>query len=92
MVSAVATDEPEIAAKIAHRRVREIEQIIAVKAHATGNLGGSFRQQSHDRESGDALAAAGFTDEPQRHSWRQVETYAFDRVGYPAAVAVKYDP
>src|SRR5262245_7790732 len=80
-----------IAAQVAHRCVGEIEKIVAVKADAAGNFGGSFRQQAHDGERSDAFAAAGFADEPKRDASREIEANAFDRVGYPPTVAVKYN-
>src|SRR5262249_54274029 len=54
------------------------EQIAAVEAYRAGDFGGGARQQSHHRECSDALAAAGFADQAERGSARELEVEAVD--------------
>ena len=57
-----------VAAQVAQRLVGHVEQIEAVETDRAGDFGGMFRQQAHDGERGDALAAAGFADQAQRRA------------------------
>ena len=43
------------------------------KPTCPGDVGRSFRQQPHDGQSGDAFAAAGFSDQSERHAAREFE-------------------
>ena len=51
-----------------------------------------FRQQAHDGERGDALAAAGFADQAEGGAVGYAEIDAVDRVRGAAVIAVEDDP
>src|ERR1700716_4642422 len=51
-----------------------------------------FRQQAHDGERCHALAAAGFTDQPQGRAIGHAEVDAVDGMGGAAVVAMEDDP
>ena len=80
-----------VAAQIAHFVVRQAEQIAAVEQHRAVHLR-VLRQQAHQRERRDALAATGFADDPERGPERDVQVDLIDRVRHAAAVAVEGDP
>ena len=80
-----------VAAQVAQGFVRHIEQIKAVEADRAGDFGGILRQQPHDRERGDALAAAGFADQAERRAIRHAEVDAVDGMGGAAVVAMEDD-
>ena len=78
------------------RRSRRIwsehfEQIEAVEADRARHFGGLFRQQPHDGERRDALAAAGFADQAERRASGDAEIDAVDRMRGAAVIAVKGD-
>src|SRR5258708_21044473 len=81
-----------VAAQIAQGLVGHIEQVEAVEANRAGDFGGMLRQQAHDGERSHALAAAGFTDQPERRAIGHAKIDAVDRVGGAAVVAVEDDP
>src|SRR4051812_7422513 len=78
-----------VAAKVAQRLVRRLEQVETVEADRAGDLRALLRQQAHDRQRRHALAAAGFADEAERRAIGDAEIDAVDRVGDAAVVAVK---
>src|SRR5581483_9411200 len=64
-----------IAAQAAIIRVREPHELVAIKLDAAGD-NSAVRQQSHQRQRRDRLAAAGFADEPERLAALQRKTDA----------------
>src|ERR1700754_2818089 len=50
-----------VAPEITQGVVGDIEKVEAVEADSAGDLGRTLRQEAHDGERGDALAAAGFS-------------------------------
>ncbi len=79
-----------VAAQIAHVVIGKLKQIAAVEHHRAVDLG-VFRQQAHQRERRDALAAAGFADDAESGSERDGEIDLIDCMRHAAAVAVEGD-
>ena len=68
-----------VAAQLAHRRRRQLEQIGALEPDlAAGDAARRPRHESHDRQCGDALAAAGLADDAERAARLQREAHAVD--------------
>ena len=62
------------------RARRSLEQVLALEQHlAAGDAPGRLRHQAHDRERGDALAAARFADDAERAAALEREVDAVDR-------------
>ena len=56
-----------VAAKVAQRAGGSVSEIDALEQHlAAGDAAGRLRHEAHDRERGDALAAAGLADDAER--------------------------
>ena len=80
-----------IAAQIAQLAIGQRQQIDAVEANGAGNLRRILRQQAHNGERGDALAATGFADDAERCATCEIEFDGVDGVRYSPAVAVERD-
>src|SRR3954452_15088974 len=80
-----------VAAQVAQGLVGHVKQVETVEMNRAGDLGGMFRQQAHDRERGHALAAAGFTYQPERGALGDAEVDGVDGMGGAAVVAMKGD-
>ena len=69
-----------------HARIRECGQHLAGEAHlAGGDARGRLRQQAHDGQRGDALAAAGFPDDAEDLAFVEAERHILDRGDLAAA-------
>src|SRR5579864_2272803 len=80
-----------IAAQVASNLFGHIQEIESVEMDRSRHFSRLFRQQTHDGERSDALAASGFADKSQRGALRNREINGVDRMGGTAAVAMKGD-
>ena len=78
------------AAQLAHRRLVETDQLAPVEADRAADLR-TLGQQAHQRQRGDRLAAAGFTDQAHRLATIDGQRHAAQRVGR-AARGLQRDP
>ena len=70
-----------VAAHVPHLLVRERREIGAVEPDvARGDARDRLRQKPHDRECGDALAAAGFADQAQNLALAERKAHLLDRL------------
>ena len=67
-----------VAADLAHLLVRDLEQVPAVEQDLAGLDPPGVGHQAHDRQAGDALAAARFADQPHDLAAIDVEVDAVD--------------
>jgi hypothetical protein len=69
------------AADVLHLPVVELRQVLAVEEDRPAyDLRGRFRNETHDRERRDGLAATGLTDDPERLALLHVEADPVDRL------------
>src|SRR5579864_1067007 len=80
-----------IAAQVASDLFGHVQQIESVEMDRSRHFSRLFRQQAHDRERRDALAASGFADKSQRGALGNREIDGVDRMGGTAIVAMKGD-
>ena len=72
-----------VAAQIAQASCRQLQQILALEQHLTaGDAPGRLRHEAHDRERGDALAAARFADDAERAAALEAEVDAVHRAHF----------
>ena len=73
------TIEIGIAADAAHLRFGKPDQLAAVQPDAAFDPPGRVRDKTHDGERRHALAAAGFTDNPENFAARERPAHIVDR-------------
>ncbi len=81
-----------VAAQIAQGLVGHLKQVKTVETDRAGDFSALFRQQAHDGQRGDTLAAAGFADQAERRAIGHAEVDAVDRMGGAAVVAMEDHP
>ena len=74
-------DGEALAAKAAHLRLGEGDEVVPLEADASAHRAGDGREQAHDRERGHRLAAAAFADQRQDLPGVQLEADAVDHAG-----------
>src|SRR5438067_8959997 len=69
-----------VAAEASQARGRKLQEIFALEQHlAAGDAAGRLRHEAHDRERGDALAAARLADDAERAAALEAKVDAVDR-------------
>jgi hypothetical protein len=79
------------AAALAHRGVGQPEQLRTLEAHRAADPHAPSRQQSHDRERGHGLAAAGLADQPDGLPRFDGEAHCVDGRGRLLALVLEGD-
>ena len=89
----VLENHPEVApTAVAHLGAGEGEQVGSVEVRGAADLVAARREQAHDRERGDRLAAPGLPHQPDGLPWMDVERDAVDRAERLLAVPLENDP